>query len=75
MRRRWVTVLLITVVVLAALFTAADHIAVHYADNEAAQLAKEKCGYANTTDGDLDVSIEGCPFLTQAAGEDFGHVT
>lgn len=40
-------VLLITVVVLAALFTA----------------------------GDLGVSIEGFPFLTQAAGEEFGHVT
>ncbi|MBV7700479.1 DUF2993 domain-containing protein [Streptomyces sp. TRM70350] len=68
-------VLAITVVVLAVLFTAADRLAVHYADKEAAQLAKEKYGYGNTTDGHLDVSIEGFPFLTQAAGQDFGHVT
>ncbi|GHB68752.1 hypothetical protein GCM10010397_43820 [Streptomyces spinoverrucosus] len=74
-RRRWVKVLAITVVVLAVLFTAADRLAVHYADKEAAQLAKEKYGYGNTTDGYLDVSIEGFPFLTQAAGQDFGHVT
>ncbi|GHJ40504.1 hypothetical protein Sm713_61130 [Streptomyces sp. TS71-3] len=68
-------VLAITVVVLALLFTAADRIAVHYADKEVAQLAKEKYGYANTTDGYLDLSIEGFPFLTQAAGGDFDHVT
>lgn len=67
-------VLLITVVVLAALFTAADRVAVHYADKEATQLAKEKYGYANTTDGHLDVTIEGFPFLTQAADQEFGHV-
>lgn len=67
-------VLLITVVVLAALFTAADRAAVHYADKEATQLAKEKYGYANTTDGRLDVTIEGFPFLTQAADQEFGHV-
>ncbi|MDX3748967.1 DUF2993 domain-containing protein [Streptomyces sp. AK08-02] len=75
MRRRWVKVLLITVVVLAALFTAADRTAVHYADKEITQLAKEKYGYANTTDGHMDVSIEGFPFLTQAAAQSFDHVT
>ncbi|MEU3982991.1 DUF2993 domain-containing protein [Streptomyces sp. NPDC026672] len=68
-------VLAITVVVLAALFTTADRIAVHFADKEAAQLAKEKYGYANTTDGYMDVAIEGFPFLTQAVRGDFGHVT
>lgn len=68
-------VLLITVVVVAALFTAGDRVAVHYADKEATRLAAEKYGYANTTDGHLDVSIEGFPFLTQVAGEEFGHVT
>ncbi|MGY1495401.1 LmeA family phospholipid-binding protein [Streptomyces sp. QTS52] len=67
-------VLLITVVVLAALFTVADRAAVHYADKEATQLAEEKYGYANTTDGHVGVTIEGFPFLTQAAGEHFGHV-
>jgi hypothetical protein len=70
-----VKVLAITVVVLAVLFTAADRLAVHFADKEATQLAKEKYGYANTTDGYLNVAIEGFPFLTQAIGTDFGHVT
>lgn len=75
MKRRWVKVLVIAVVVLAALFTAVDRTAVHYANNEAAQLAEERYGYGNTTDGYLDVAIEGFPFLTQAASRDFGHVT
>ncbi len=75
MRRRWVKVLAITVVVLAVLFTAADRLAVHFADKEAADLVREKYGYPNTTDGYLDVSIEGFPFLTQAAGGDFDHVS
>ncbi|MEU6355287.1 DUF2993 domain-containing protein [Streptomyces sp. NPDC047072] len=75
MRRRWVKVLAITVVVLAVLFTAADRIAVHYAEQEAAQLAKEKYGYANATDAHVDVSIGGFPFLTQVADRDFGDVT
>lgn len=74
MRRRWVKVLTITVVVLAVLFIAADRIAVHYANQQAAQLVKEKYGYANSTDGRMDVAIEGFPFLTQAAGGDFSHV-
>ncbi|MFI6946439.1 DUF2993 domain-containing protein [Streptomyces sp. NPDC050422] len=68
-------VLAITVVVLAVLFTAVDRIAVHYADKEVTQLAKEKYGYANTTDGHLDLSIKGFPFLTQVAGGTLDHVT
>ncbi|MFE9097079.1 DUF2993 domain-containing protein [Streptomyces sp. NPDC007264] len=64
----------ITVVVPAVLFTVADRVCVHYANDEAAQLVKEKYGYGNTTDGRLDVSIEGFPFLTQAFAQDFGHV-
>lgn len=75
MRRRWVKVLAITVAALAVLFTIADRTAVHYADNEATQLAKQKYGYANTTDGHMKVAINGFPFLTQAIGGDFGHVT
>ncbi|MFI1096305.1 DUF2993 domain-containing protein [Streptomyces sp. NPDC020917] len=75
MGRRWVKVLAIVVVVLAVLFTAADRIAVHVADDEATKFAKEKYGYANTTDGHMNVSIKGFPFLTQAIGGDFGHVT
>jgi hypothetical protein len=70
-----VKVLAITVVVLAVLFTLTDRIAVHYADKEAVHLAQAKYGYGNTTDGYMNVSIQGFPFLTQAAGGDFGHVT
>jgi hypothetical protein len=72
MRRRWVKILAITMAVLAVLFTAADRIAVHYADNEAAQLAKSKYDFTNAT---MDVSIEGFPFLTQAANGTFDHVS
>ena len=36
---------------------------------------REKYGYENTTDGYLDLSIEGFPFLTQAASGEFDHVT
>ncbi|MEW2625445.1 DUF2993 domain-containing protein [Streptomyces sp. NPDC048106] len=74
MRRRWVKVLAVTVVILAVLFTVADRVAVHYADNEVARLAEQKYGYGNSTDSHLDVSIEGFPFLTQAFGQDFDHV-
>ncbi|MET8810020.1 DUF2993 domain-containing protein [Streptomyces sp. NPDC004546] len=74
MRRRWVKVLAITVVVLAVLFTVADRVAVHYADKEATHLAAEKYDYDNSTDGHLDVSIEGFPFQTQAFSQKFGHV-
>ncbi|WP_307795584.1 LmeA family phospholipid-binding protein [Actinacidiphila acididurans] len=61
--------------VLAVLFTIADRTAVHYADKEATRLAKGKYGYANTTDGHMHVAIGGFPFLTQAIGGNFGHVT
>ncbi|WEO93560.1 DUF2993 domain-containing protein [Streptomyces sp. FXJ1.172] len=74
MQRRWVKVLAITVAVLAVLFTVADRVALHYANKEVARLAEEKYGYANTTDGHMDVSIEGFPFLTQAFSQSFGHV-
>ncbi|MFF8423817.1 DUF2993 domain-containing protein [Streptomyces sp. NPDC016566] len=75
MRHRWVKVVAITVVVPAVLLTVADRVAVHYADKEATHLAAEKYGYQNTTDGHLDVSIEGFPFLTQAFGQNFDHVS
>lgn len=71
MSRRWVKVLAIAVVVVAVLFTLVDRVAVHYADKEVAQLAKEKYGYGNTTDGHLDLAIKGFPFLTQVAGGTF----
>uniref|UniRef100_A0AAU3HSE3 LmeA family phospholipid-binding protein n=1 Tax=Streptomyces sp. NBC_01393 TaxID=2903851 RepID=A0AAU3HSE3_9ACTN len=60
MRRRWVKVLAITVVALAVLFTIADRVAV--------------CGYPNTTDGHLNVWVEGFPFLSQAPGQTFARV-
>ncbi|MEV7499642.1 hypothetical protein [Streptomyces sp. NPDC093018] len=61
MRRRWVKVLAITVVVLAVLFTVADRVAVHYADKEAARLAEQKYGYGNSTDSSIDVSVRASP--------------
>ncbi|MGW5465764.1 LmeA family phospholipid-binding protein, partial [Streptomyces sp. NPDC003996] len=60
--------------VLAVLLTVADRVAVHYADKEATHLAAEKYDYDNSTDGHLDVSIEGFSFLTQAFSQKFGHV-
>ncbi|OIK27882.1 hypothetical protein VT52_009140 [Streptomyces malaysiense] len=66
--------LAITVVILAVLFTAADRVAVHYADKEAARLAEQKYGYGNSTDSSVDVSIKGFPFLTQAFARDFDDV-
>lgn len=68
-------VLAVTVVVLAVLFVTADRLAAHFADKEALQLAKEKYGYANTTDGHMSVAIQGFPFVTQAIDGDFRHVT
>ncbi|MFJ5213550.1 DUF2993 domain-containing protein [Streptomyces sp. NPDC088354] len=75
MGRRWVRVLAVTVVVLAVLFVTADRVAVHVADKEVLRLAQEKYGYANTTDGHMSVAIQGFPFVTQAIGGDFRHVT
>ncbi|MFR9794402.1 DUF2993 domain-containing protein [Streptomyces sp. MS06] len=74
MRRRWVKVLTITVVVLAVLFAAADRLAVHYANREAAHLAAQKYGYGSGTDANLSVSVTGFPFVTQLLGRHFGHV-
>lgn len=75
MSRRWVKILGITLAVLAVLFTAADRLAVHFANKEITQLAKGNYGYGNTTDSYVDLSIKGFPFLTQAAGGSFDHVT
>lgn len=74
MAGRWVKVLVGTVVVLGVVFVVVDRVAVHYADKEVADLAREKYGYGNTTDAQLDVSIRGFPFLTQALGKDFHDV-
>lgn len=76
MRRRWVKALAIVVVVLAALFTVADRVAVHFAEGEAVQLAQQKYGYGSgSTNGYTHVSIHGFPFLTQATGRELDHVT
>ncbi|MFG3343747.1 DUF2993 domain-containing protein [Streptomyces sp. NPDC048018] len=76
MKRRWVKVLVIMVVVLAGLFVAVDRIAVHYAEKEAVALAEERYGYgAGSTNGFTEVSIHGFPFLTQAADLSLDHVT
>ncbi|MEV5613971.1 DUF2993 domain-containing protein [Streptomyces sp. NPDC052225] len=76
MRRRWVRVLAIVVVVLVALGVTADRVAVHYAEGEAVRLAQQKYGYgAGSTNGYTDVSIHGFPFLTQAAGGALDHAT
>ncbi|MFI8823672.1 DUF2993 domain-containing protein [Streptomyces sp. NPDC053431] len=76
MKRRWVKVLVVLVVVVAGLFVAADRIAVHYAEKEAVALAEERYGYgAGSTDGFTEVSIHGFPFLTQAADLSLDHVT
>ncbi|MGW6864847.1 LmeA family phospholipid-binding protein [Streptomyces sp. NPDC054901] len=76
MKRRWVKVLVIVVVILAGLFVAADRIAVHYAEKEAVALAEEQYGYgAGSTDGFTEISIHGFPFLTQAADLSLDHVS
>ncbi|MFJ9523179.1 DUF2993 domain-containing protein [Kitasatospora sp. NPDC101801] len=76
MKRRWVKVLVVVVVVLAGLFVAVDRIAVHYAEKEAVALAEERYGYgAGSTDGFTEISIHGFPFLTQAADLSLDHVT
>ncbi|MFG2489117.1 MULTISPECIES: DUF2993 domain-containing protein [Streptomyces] len=76
MRRRWVKVLVVVVVIIAGLFVAVDRIAVHYAEKEAVALAQERYGYgAGSTNGSAEVSIHGFPFLTQAADLRLDHVT
>ncbi|MFD0369590.1 DUF2993 domain-containing protein [Streptomyces sp. NPDC127114] len=76
MKRRWVKVLTITLVILAGLFVAVDRIAVHYAEKEAVALVEEKYGYGSgSTNGFTELSIHGFPFLTQAADLSFDHVT
>ena len=56
-------IILIVVVVLGGLFVAADRIAVSVAEKKAAEQAQISEGLAHRP----DVSIEGFPFLTQAA--------
>ena len=61
---RALRILLTLVLVLGALFVAADRIAVHFAENKAADKIRTSEGLDRTP----DVSINGFPFLTQVAG-------
>ena len=71
MRRRLLRRLVVTVVVLAGLFVAADRLAVTYAQNQAAQRIK--------TSQDLSaapaVDVKGFPFLTQVLDHRLDEVT
>ncbi|MFD7922440.1 DUF2993 domain-containing protein [Streptomyces sp. NPDC059740] len=61
---RALRVLLVLVVVLAALFVAADRLAVNFAEGKAADKIRSSQGLDRTP----EVSIKGFPFLTQLAG-------
>ncbi|MET9444472.1 DUF2993 domain-containing protein [Streptomyces sp. NPDC006610] len=67
---RALRILLIVVVVLGGLFVAADRIAVHFAEGEAADRLRANENLAATP----DVSINGFPFLTQVAGGELDDV-
>ncbi|MET9911246.1 DUF2993 domain-containing protein [Streptomyces sp. NPDC006476] len=60
---RALRILLIVVVILGGLFVIADRVAVHFAENEAADKVKATESLASTP----DISIKGFPFLTQVA--------
>jgi hypothetical protein len=70
-RARWPWVLLGVVLVLAALFVAADRIALHIAEDKAAETLQSS-QHLNTKP---DVSVAGFPFLTQLATGEFDEVT
>lgn len=70
-RRRWPTKLAITLLVLAALFTAADRITVGFAESEVAQSIQT----SQNLDSKPAVSIGGFPFLSQVLGRDLNAVS
>ncbi|MDF3300336.1 LmeA family phospholipid-binding protein [Streptomyces tropicalis] len=67
---RALRILLILVVVLGGLFTAADRLAVHFAEGEAADRLRTSENLNSTP----DVSIKGFPFLTQVASGELDDV-
>ncbi|MEU7061097.1 DUF2993 domain-containing protein [Streptomyces sp. NPDC046197] len=67
---RALRILLIVVVILGGLFVAADRLAVHFAEGEAADKLKTTESLAGTP----DVSIKGFPFLTQVASGELDDV-
>lgn len=69
-RRHVLRSLLILLVVLAGLLTAADRIGVHYADSRLASAIQQEQKLAAPP----TVDIEGFPFLTQVARRDFSHI-
>lgn len=71
MRGRGIRNLLIVIVVLGALFTAADRLAVAYAQSQAADRLRGSYGMTATP----SVSIKGFPFLTQVAAHRLDEVT
>jgi hypothetical protein len=62
--------LLVTIVVLAALFVAADRLAVHVAEGRLASAVASAQGAAT----DPTVTIRGFPFLTQAFGGEYDDI-
>ncbi|NJQ00060.1 LmeA family phospholipid-binding protein [Streptomyces zingiberis] len=67
---RALRILLILAVVLGGLFVAADRLAVNLAEGEAAKKIKS----SQALSGDPEVSIQGFPFLTQAATQKLDDV-
>jgi hypothetical protein len=67
---RALRILLIVVVILGGLFVLADRVALHFAQNEAADKLKTTENLASTP----DVSIKGFPFLTQVASGELDDV-
>ncbi|MZF53884.1 LmeA family phospholipid-binding protein [Streptomyces sp. SID5594] len=67
---RALRILLVLLVVVGALFVAADRLALHFAESEAEDRVRISGGSAGTT----EVSIKGFPFLTQLAASEFDRV-
>ncbi|MFF9626416.1 DUF2993 domain-containing protein [Streptomyces griseosporeus] len=67
---RALRILLVVVAILGVLFVIADRVAVHFAENEAADQVRSSEGLAATP----DVTIHGFPFLTQVAGGELDDV-
>ncbi len=71
MRRRWIRVLVVLVVVLAGLSVAADRLSVLYAEHRAADAIRN----SQDLSSEPSVSIKGFPFLTQVIGRKLDEVT
>lgn len=67
---RALRIVLVVAVILGGLFVAADRLAVHLAESEAADRVQSRQGLT----GAPDVSIKGFPFLTQVAAKELDEV-